>query len=140
MLKLKVLSIGKNKENWLDEALKEYVKRLKSCMAIEWIWAKDDEGLVELVQKEPSVICLDPQGKLFTSEELATFLAQAWEKSGSRLAIVIGGADGLPPILRKNYPLISLSPLTFTHQITRLVLIEQIYRSIEIQKGSNYHK
>jgi 23S rRNA (pseudouridine1915-N3)-methyltransferase len=140
MLKLKIFSVGKTKEAWLEEAIQEYVKRLKPSVLIEFIWAKDDQQLVDSVKKEPLAICLDPAGRLMTSEELSSFLSQCWEKGGSRLAIVIGGADGLPPELKKHSPLISLSPLTFTHQITRLVLIEQIYRAIEIQKGSQYHK
>ena len=140
MLKLKILSIGKTKESWLEEALGEYAKRLKSHMMIEWVWAKDNSQLIEYANKESTVICLDPIGKLLTSEQFAVFFDQLWEKGGSRLTVVIGGADGLPNEFKQKYPLISLSPLTFTHQITRLILIEQIYRSIEIKKGSNYHK
>lgn len=140
MLKLKILSIGKTKETWLDEAIAEYTKRLKPSMTIEWIWAKDNTQLVELASKEPLVICLDPTGSLFTSEQFADFMDQSWQKGGSRLTFIIGGADGLPPRLKKDYTLISLSQLTFTHQITRLILIEQIYRSLEIKKGSQYHK
>lgn len=140
MLKLTVLSIGKTKELWLEEALQEYSKRLKAQVTIEWKWAKDDQQLIDLTEKENKVLCLDPAGKLFTSEDFAYFLEDSWEKGGSRLSIVIGGATGLPEPLKKKFPLISLSPLTFTHQITRLVLIEQIYRAIEIMKGSKYHK
>lgn len=140
MLKLKILSIGKTKEKWLDEAVNEYVKRLKPSVQIECLWAKDNSQLIEWAQKENSYLCLDPTGRLFTSEELAHFLSQQWEKNGSRLTLIIGGAEGLPLELKQKGLLISLSPLTFTHQITRLVLIEQIYRTIEIQKGSHYHK
>ena len=58
------------------------------------------------------------------------------------MTIVIGGAEGLPPALRNQdkHPMISLSPMTFTHQVVRLILIEQIYRAFEIEKGSRYHK
>lgn len=140
MLKLKILSVGKTKETWLEEALAEYMKRLKPYMTIETIWAKDDAQLTELVKKETTVIALDPSGRLLTSEQFTSFLAQSWEKGGSRVAFVIGGAEGLPLEVKEHYPLISLSPLTFTHQITRLVLIEQVYRAMEIQKGSRYHK
>jgi 23S rRNA (pseudouridine1915-N3)-methyltransferase len=140
MLKLKILSVGKTKEKWLDEAFSEYVKRLKPSVQIECLWAKDSSQLMEWAQKESSYLCLDPAGSLFTSEELAHFLFQQWEKNGSRLTLIIGGAEGLPTELKQKGLLISLSPLTFTHQITRLVLIEQVYRTIEIQKGSHYHK
>lgn len=63
------------------------------------------------------------------------------EKEGAHLNFVIGGAEGLPPpILNNSLTQISLSPLTFTHQLTRLILLEQLYRAFEIQKGSQYHK
>lgn len=140
MLKLKILSIGKTKEAWLEEALSEYLKRLKPYMSVEWIWAKDNNHLLELSRKEPLVIGLDPTGHLFSSEEFATFLEEAWEKGGSRLTMVIGGAEGLLPPFKKEFTLVSLSPMTFTHQMTRLLLIEQIYRATEIKKGSQYHK
>lgn len=140
MLKLKILSVGKTKEKWLNDACNEYLKRLQAVVHIESAWAKDTSQLIEWVQRETHYLCLDPAGRLFTSEELASFLTQQWEKGGSRLTLVIGGAEGLPPEIKQKGLLISLSPLTFTHQITRLVLIEQIYRVIEIQKGSHYHK
>lgn len=140
MLKLKILSIGKTKEKWLDEAFNEYVKRLKSSVQIECLWAKDDIQLVEWTRKENFYVSLDPSGRLFTSEEFAQFLSLQWEKGGSRLTFIIGGAEGLPVEIKQKGNLMSLSPLTFTHQMTRLILIEQIYRSIEIHKGSSYHK
>lgn len=140
MLKLKILSVGKTKEKWLDEAFNEYVKRLKPVVQIESLWAKDTAQLIEWAQKENHYLCLDPTGRLFTSEEWTDFLFQQFEKEGSRLTLIIGGAEGLPPEIKQQGILISLSPLTFTHQITRLILIEQIYRATEIQKGSHYHK
>lgn len=140
MLKLKLISVGKTKEKWLEEAFQEYVKRLRPFVQIECLWAKDSPQLVEWAQKETFYLCLDPQGRTFTSEEWAQFLLQKWEKEGSRLTLIIGAAEGLPQELKQKGELISLSALTFTHQITRLVLIEQIYRAIEIKKGSHYHK
>lgn len=140
MLKLKILSVGKTKEKWLEDAFLEYLKRLKGTVHIECLWARDSQQLLEWAQKESSYLCLDPKGRLLTSEEFADLLFQQWEKNGSRLTLVIGGAEGLPQELKQGNLLISLSPLTMTHQITRLVLIEQIYRTIEIRKGSHYHK
>lgn len=140
MIKLKILSVGKTKEQWLNDAFNEYVKRLSASVHIESVWAKDDAQLIEWARKESFYLCLDPAGRLFTSEELAHFFVQQWEKGGSRLTLIIGGAEGLPTEIKQRGILISLSPLTFTHQITRLVLIEQIYRATEIQKGSQYHK
>ena len=140
MFKLRILTIGKTKEAWLDQAIGEYVKRLKPAASFDWVLAKDDEQLVQLVQKEPSYICLDPQGKQMPSEEFSHFLMETLVKEKSRLTFVIGGAEGLPLSLKKDRQTISLSLMTFTHQLTRLVLCEQIYRAFEIAKGSQYHK
>jgi 23S rRNA (pseudouridine1915-N3)-methyltransferase len=139
MIKIKILSIGKTKESWLEEAMDEYIKRLKAQISFDFVWAKDNAQLIELAHKEATVIALDPQGSLFSSEEFSSFITHKLIQGGSRLTCIIGGAEGLPLEL-KQLPLISLSPLTFTHQLTRLVLIEQIYRAFEIQKGSRYHK
>lgn len=140
MLKLKILSIGKTKEKWLEEACQEYEKRLKAFVHIELLWARDNAQLIDWALKENASFCLDPAGRSLSSEAFSAFLATEWEKGGSRLAIVIGGAEGLPKELKAGKTLISLSPMTFTHQITRLVLMEQIYRAMEIQKGTSYHK
>lgn len=140
MYKIKILSIGKTREAWLEEALNEYLKRMQPVAQFEFIWAKNDKQLLDLVAKESSVICLDANGTLMTSEQFSDFIHDRLVKNGSRLTLVIGGAEGLPPQLKKNPDLISLSPMTFTHQATRLVLLEQIYRAFEIAKGSKYHK
>lgn len=141
MLKIKVYSIGKTKESWLQDALDEYEKRLKASLSFEWILAKNDEHLKQFLEKEENFICLDPQGRQFTSEEFSSFLTQAFCNNHSRLVFVIGGAEGIPQAMKlKSKALISLSKMTFTHQITRLILAEQVYRALEIAKGSAYHK
>lgn len=139
MLKLKLISVGKTKEEWLDAAIEEYVKRLKPVLSIEFLWVKNDDQLIAAVEKETGVICLDAAGQQMTSEQFASFIGKKFEDNGSRLTLVIGGAEGLPSKL-KQYPLISLSLMTMTHQIVRLVLMEQLYRAFEILKGSKYHK
>lgn len=140
MIKVRILGVGKTKESWLDEAIEEYLKRLKPTMQIEFVFAKNDAQLLNWLEKEASVIALDPAGKLFTSEEWSAFLLERIEAGGARLTFVIGGPDGIPQTVRKSAFLLSLSPLTFTHQLARLVLVEQIYRALEIAKGSPYHK
>lgn len=141
MYRIKIITIGKVKEPWLSEALQEYTNRLKTSMAIEWVLLKDDEKLKQIVEKESIYLCLDPSGSLYTSEAFSTFLIQRLEAQGSRLTLIIGGSDGIPKEIKsKASHLISLSPMTFTHQCTRLILLEQIYRALEIAKGSAYHK
>lgn len=137
--KIKIISPGKIKEKWLDEAMAEYIKRLKNSLEIESVWVKNDAQLLDVALKEKSLICLDPVGKLYDSSKFSQYLIQQLIENDSRLSIVIGGPEGLPAKL-KEYPLLSLSPLTLTHQMVRLLLVEQIYRAIEIEKGSKYHK
>ncbi len=140
MLKLKIFSIGKTKEPWLEDATTLYLQRLQAFMSVEFVCCKDDEQLRSLVEKEKAVLCLDRQGKNVSSEEFCDILYNALESGGSRCSLVIGGPEGLPEALRSRYPLLSFSKLTFTHQIARLILLEQIYRATEIRKGSKYHK
>ena len=140
MFKLRILTVGKTKEDWLEMALAEYLKRLQHTASIEFIFAKNNEHLEELARKEGAVICLDSTGQVMTSEKFSSFLVRQLETHGSRLTFIIGGAEGLPLNLKLNSPLLSFSSMTFTHQIIRLILVEQIYRGLEIEKGSRYHK
>jgi 23S rRNA (pseudouridine1915-N3)-methyltransferase len=137
MIKVKIFTVGKTKERWLQEAIDAYLKRLSSQMTVEWAYAKNDTQLLSFLKKESSYICLDPKGTAFSSEAFSKWLTQR----GSRLTFVIGGAQGLErAVLSEASALISLSPLTFTHQLARLILVEQLYRACEIEKGSSYHK
>jgi 23S rRNA (pseudouridine1915-N3)-methyltransferase len=141
MYRIKIFSIGKTKEPWLQQALEEYEKRIKAIMPIEWIFAKNNEHLSLLLEKEPSFIALTPVAKIPSSEEFAKDLYFWLEQNKSRINFVIGGAEGLPTaLLEKAFQCISFSRLTFTHQMTRLLLVEQIYRATEIEKKSGYHK
>jgi 23S rRNA (pseudouridine1915-N3)-methyltransferase len=141
MVKIRIVSVGKTKESWLEEALSEYVKRLSKKVLFEFVFVKDDEKLLALLDKAlPLCILLDPAGNKMTSEGFSTFLESQLEEKGSKVTFVIGGPEGLPKILKKNATLISLSEMTFTHQITRLILLEQIYRAFCISSGSPYHK
>jgi 23S rRNA (pseudouridine1915-N3)-methyltransferase len=139
-MKLFIYSVGKTKESWLEEALFLYIKRLKPVIETQLIIAKSNEQLLSLIQKETHLIGLDPEGKEMRSEEFSSFLMKSLEKGGAKTSFLIGGAEGIPNTLKKNIPLISLSKMTFTHQMARLILMEQIYRGFEIAKGSEYHK
>mmetsp|Transcript_23161 Transcript_23161/g.54679 ORF Transcript_23161/g.54679 Transcript_23161/m.54679 type:complete len:223 (+) Transcript_23161:144-812(+) len=157
-MKVNIRIVGrKSSEPWLEDGVDMYETRLRpSNVEVETTWHKDNAALMKGVDmdrnKNHKVICLDPTGVQHTSEKFAEKVYQWLDEGGSRLSFVIGGAEGLPAELK--YPsyssgkkskdkapiLISLSVLTFTHQFARLLLIEQIYRATEIQKGSGYHK
>lgn len=141
MYKVTIYTVGKLKEAWLDSALEEYTKRLKNTMQIQWVLCKNTEQLDSLVSKEKRYLCLDPAGKLFTSEKFAKEIFKQLEVGGSKLVLVIGAAEGLSSSIKASASsVLSLSPLTFTHQLCRLVLLEQLYRASEIHKGTPYHK
>ena len=157
-MKVNIRIVGrKSSEPWLEEGVDMYEKRLRpSNVEVDTTWHKDNAALMKGIDmdrnKNHKVICLDPTGTQPTSEKFADNVYQWLDEGGSRLSFVIGGAEGLPAELK--YPsytsgkkskdkatiLMSLSVLTFTHQFARLLLIEQIYRATEIQKGSGYHK
>lgn len=138
MFKVKVITVGKCKEAWLKEALQEYEKRLRPRMQIEWVLVDSDEALQERVFKEKSFIALEIEGKSLGSEEVSRKLFSSW---GLSPVFVIGGAAGLPASMKtRSAHLWSLSKLTFTHQMVRLILVEQLYRALEIEGGSSYHK
>ena len=134
MKKITILAIGKVRENWLAEALTEYEKRLSSEAQISWVLAKDDARLLSLCP--PTYFALDPQGEVHTSESFAAICAREMHHT-----FVIGGAEGLPLLLKERAKKkIRLSSLTFPHQMTRLILLEQIYRAFQIERNTPYHK
>lgn len=140
MFKIKIYLIGKTKERWLQEAFGQYCTRLKGTAEIELITAKDNKQLCRLADEDKQAIALDEKGEMFDSVAFSEDLYRRLIAGGGRLSYIIGGAEGLPQAIRESHALISLSPLTFTHQCVRLILIEQIYRAFEIEKKSPYHK
>lgn len=140
MFKVRIISVGKTKEEWLKSGVEEYVKRLSKTVEVTWVLAKHDSQLESLALSEKGLICLDPKGKMLTSEQFSDFFQDHLESQGSRASFLIGGAEGIPESLKQNSSMISFSKMTFTHQMIRLILLEQIYRALEIAKGSSYHK
>lgn len=141
MYKIKIYTIGKTKDPWLITALQEYEKRLLSTMLFEWHIFKKMEELGAKLAKESSYICLDLEGKALSSEEFSRFLFQELEHRGCQVAFVIGGDEGIDPKIKKGAShALQFSKMTLTHQMVRLLLIEQIYRADQIAKGTSYHK
>ncbi|BAM81564.1 hypothetical protein, conserved [Cyanidioschyzon merolae strain 10D] len=146
-LHVTILAQGKSKFQWIEEGFREYTKRLAPFVTVEQVWVRDEEALVKRTRQERAsssgqVVALDAQrGKVYTSEEFAEVFMRQMEQGGSRVTFVIGGASGLPQAVYQHaHELLSLSTLTFTHQLARLVLMEQIYRAIEIYNHTPYHK
>jgi len=150
---LKIAAVGKIKERYLKEGIAEYQKRLRpyTRLVIEEVpdeplgkepkKAAEGEGnrLLQKIGAGAYVAALDRQGREFSSEELASWLA-AREMEGKEVVLTVGGAAGLSlPVLTRANEKISFSRLTFPHQLFRLLLLEQIYRAYKILRGEPYH-
>ena len=158
-MKIKLYCIGKLKEQYLKDGINEYLKRISAYSNIEIIEvadskvkdnsnssdiekAKNEEGeRVLKLLKNDYLIGLDLNKKEQTSEQFAEFLQIKLVEGGSNVSFVIGGSYGLSDDLKKRCNTsISLSKLTFLHQMTRLILLEQIYRAFKILNNETYHK
>ena len=158
-MKFYVVCIGKLKDAYLRDGVAEFVKRMRPYGGItitELNESKigdkpsdadrkqvvDDEGerLLKVVPKNAYTVLLDVYGKTMSSEDLAKTVAKLEVDGVSDMAFIIGGAFGVSEALRQsvNFKL-SFSPMTFTHQMVRLLLVEQIYRASKINRNEPYH-
>lgn len=133
-MKLRVVWIGKTKDPSMAKLCAEYAARIKHFLPLEITEVKALK-----VDTSDRVIALDPKGKSWTSEAFAKFLQQHMASDPRRLVFVIGDYAGLPENMRTQADVLwSLSPLTFTHDMTRVLLLEQIYRALTIINNLPY--
>lgn len=140
MYRILILMETRSSEKLIEEAIKKYATRLTGRCKLEVRKVKTPESLEREVSKKSSVLLLDPEGKTFTSEQFSKNLFSTLDQGKGEVTLVIGGATGLSDAIKKGRPLLSLSPLTFPHHLAALILVEQIYRAFEIDRGSSYHK
>ena len=154
-----VVCIGKLKDAYLRDGVAEFVKRMRPYGGItitelneskigdkpsdadrKQVVVEEGERLLKSVPKNAYTVLLDVYGKTMSSEELAKTIAKLEVDGISDMAFIVGGAFGVSDELRKsvNYKL-SFSPMTFTHQMVRLLLVEQIYRASKINRNEPYH-
>lgn len=156
-MRLELLFPGKTKEEYLARGIEDFAGRLRRHVEVELRVVRaakpgkgDDEARLireegqQLLSRVPPaafLVALDPGGKLLSSPQLAEQLAQWQEQGRESLVFVIGGHLGLAPeVLNRADFSLSLSPLTFTHEMARLLLLEQLYRAWNIRLGTAYHK
>lgn len=133
-MKLRVVWIGKTKDPSMAKLCADYAARIKHFLPLEIAEAKELK-----VEAADRVVALDPKGKSWTSEAFAKFLGQHMTSDPRKLVFVIGDHAGLPEGMKKQADVLwSLSPLTFTHDLTRVLLLEQIYRALTIIKNLPY--
>lgn len=158
-MKIKIYAIGKIKD-FYKSGCDEYIKRLSSYCKVEVIEVKDEpasdkpndseitkikniegERVIKLLKPNEYLIGLDLNKKELDSVEFSKYLKNKIEENGSSVSFVIGGSYGLSDELKRRVnDSLSFSKLTFLHQLTRLILLEQIYRAFKILNNENYHK
>lgn len=159
-MKITLITVGKLKEKYLKDAISEYSKRLSKYCKLEIIEVADEktpdqasdivensirekegERILKYVKDDAYVITLEIGGKMLSSEELAQKIEALGVQGTSHICLIIGGSIGLGQnVLKRSDFALSFSKMTFPHQLMRVILLEQIYRSYRIINGEPYHK
>ena len=159
-MKISLITVGKIKEKYLKDAIAEYSKRLSKYCKLEiievgdektpdqasevvenGIRAKEAERIMKYIKEDSYVVTLEIQGKMLSSEELASKIDQLGIQGKSHITFVIGGSIGLgEAVLKRSDFALSFSKMIFPHQLMRVILLEQIYRSYRINFSEPYHK
>ena len=158
-MKIKIISVGKIKEKYLIEGIKEYSKRLSRYCNLELIEVSDEKAPETLSDKDKDkvkqiegerilskindeyIITLEIEGKTLSSEELANVITNITMYNSSNICFIIGGSLGLSEEVSNKANLkLSFSAMTFPHQLMKLILLEQIYRVFRINNNEPYHK
>ena len=159
-MKITIITVGKIKEKYLKDAIAEYSKRLSKYCKLDivevadektpdnanevvenQIRSKEAERILKHVKENAFIITLEINGKQLTSEELAKKIDNLGIQGHSHIIFIIGGSIGLgQEVLSKSNYALSFSKMTFPHQLMRVILLEQIYRSYRIINGEPYHK
>ena len=159
-MKITILCVGKCKEKYMQQAVAEYVKRLSRYVKMqiievpdektpegastrqeEQIKEKEGKRLLEKIRSEDEVVVLAIEGEQMKSEEFAHQINQYGIRGKGNVVFVIGGSLGLShEVMKRANQKLSFSKMTFPHQLMRVILLEQIYRSYRIIKKEPYHK
>lgn len=158
MLDVKIICIGKLKEKYWRDAVAEYTKRLSAFCRFSVVELNEarvpqdpnDAQIEKALEEEAKAVtaavgrstayALCIEGKMLSSEQLASELNSAAVSGSSSLTFIIGSSHGLHESVKRLGKRISMSPMTFPHQLARVMLCEQIYRAFSIQAGTKYHK
>ncbi len=159
-MKITLITVGKIKEKYLKDAIAEYSKRLSRYCKLEIVEVADEktpdnasdtvedairdkegERIQKYIKEDAYVITLEIGGKMLTSEELSEKIEKLGVQGTSHIIFIIGGSIGLgKEVLKRSDYALSFSKMTFPHQLMRVILLEQIYRSYRIMNNEPYHK
>ncbi len=160
MMQIDIVTVGKLKEKYWTDAVQEYMKRLQAyckCRVVELaeekgsetagdaeierMITKEGERILASIGADAVLVAMAIEGELWTSEKLAKSLDEWGIRGKSKVAFVIGGSHGLSEaVMKRADAKLSLSKMTFPHQMVRPILLEQIYRAFKINRGEQYHK
>ncbi|MBK9400931.1 MAG: 23S rRNA (pseudouridine(1915)-N(3))-methyltransferase RlmH [Bacteroidetes bacterium] len=154
-MKIRIIAIGKTDSGWLKEGLTTYLERVKRYLKIEWLEielnSNTKKGKVEVmileagkilacIKSSDYVVLLDEKGKQYRSEEFAAWLNKKFISVQEDIVFVIGGPYGFHDSVKaRSSEQLSLSEMTYTHQMIRLFFTEQLYRAMTILKNEPYH-
>ncbi len=146
-MKLWVIAVGHKMPTWAETAIQDYVKRMPADCAIHIKELKPDLSpskeavkIREAIPKGCHIIALDERGKDISTQDLANQMSD-WRQNGKDIVLLIGGADGLDPELKKEaQSMMRLSSMTLPHAMARVILVEQLYRAWTVIQGHPYHR
>lgn len=155
-MKITLLTVGKTDKDWVKQGIDIYASRMKhyfpfsiveipelknaSSLSQEQIKTKEGELILKNIKPNDDAILLDERGREFSSMEFAKVLQDKISYTGKDIVFVIGGAYGFAEVVKqRSNSKISLSRMTFSHQMVRAIFVEQLYRAFTIMKGEPYH-
>ncbi len=155
-MKITLLTVGKTDKEWVKDGMEIYISRLKhyipfcvneipelknvSALSRDQIKIKEGELILKAVRPTDTVILLDEKGKEYSSVEWAGYIQDRLVSSGKDVIFVVGGAYGFSEdVYKRSNGMISLSRMTFSHQMVRAIFVEQLYRAFTIIRGEPYH-
>lgn len=155
-MRIHIVALGDRMPDWVSQGFVEYIKRIGSELSVELVevsaekrgkradiprlMAKESKRLMARIPTNSVVIALDIQGKMWSTEELATRLGQ-WQQDGRNICFLIGGPEGMTKeVLAAADIRLSFSTMTFPHPMVRIILAEQLYRAYSILNNHPYHK
>ncbi len=156
-MKLRLICVGKISEAYLREGIEEYVSRIQRYLPLTTVELKEEKGggrkadprylrekeaerLIERIPPAAFTIVLDERGKSLGSEDFSALLGRHMVQGTPEITVVVGGPYGLSETVRQRGDLLlSLSAMTFTHQMARLIVLEQLYRGLTILRNEPYH-
>lgn len=154
-MNIRLLMLGKNKDDYLDDAVQDFMKKIRPFCKLELVYIKDEKvhsdvkrvleieavRIREQLHDGEFVVVLDEKGKGLSTSQLHEQFSRWIDRGTGNIAFLIGSSHGLAPQIKAEADLIlSLSPLTMNHQIVRIVLLEQLYRVFTLLRGMKYHK